>query len=1171
MKASSPARPSRRVALVLACVLTGAVVCGARAQPPSTVPPDGLRENTPAVHALLNARLVLSPGRVIDKGNLIVRDGVIVAVGAAGDVSPPAEARTWDLSGKTVYAGLIDAYGESADAAPRAGGGATGTGRAGPAGGQELLRPVAAPSPTGGATYWNSRVSPQTRIDHEYRPDADANKKLRAQGIVARLVAPARLVVKGTSAAVTTGDADGTHAILRPVVALHLQLQPASTGERAYPVSPMGAVALVRQVMYDAQWYAKARAAWEADMSLPRPERNDALEALQHVISGALPVVIDAPDEQYALRADRLASEFKLNVLVRGSGQEYRRVEEIAATHRPILLPVSFARPPNVASPEAAMAYSLEDLMDWDLQPENPARLERAGITFALTSQGLRDKAEFLRQVRKAVVRGLPADAALRALTTTPAQLLGLSRSHGTIEVGKAASLVVTDGDLFAESTKVVETWVDGTRYEIVAQPKEDVRGTWAIKLGDGKEATIKLLGDAARPRGRLTPGAAKGQAATKPDEKPAATQATSRPAGRSNAIDLANLTFGASQISFTVKGDTLGMKGVVQVSATISQDAWLGSGVRPDGTTFAVTATRTAPYSKDDEKADRERRPQRSRGTGGEAEPGGAEGGPALVEGGEPEPAKRPPEAIASAPQKAEPPPGEIEKPTTQTTTPPQASAKGSAGPATQPAPAALAREAEKASTQPALFEVTYPLGAFGRAHEPEQPGVVLFKNATVWTSGPRGKLSSASVLVEAGKITAIYAEGEKLKELPEGAMVIDCTGKHLSPGIIDCHSHIATDGGINEGSQSITCEVRIGDFVNADDVNIYRQLAGGVTAANVLHGSANTIGGQNQVIKMRWGASGEGLKFKEAPPGVKFALGENVKQSNSTGRGAVRYPASRMGVEQLVRDAFQSAREYHRSWDEYKATGKGIPPRVDLELDALWEIVSGQRMIHCHSYRQDEILALMRTCESFGVKVAVFQHVLEGYKVADVMARHGAAGSSFADWWAYKQEAWDAIPYDGALMREAGVLVSFNSDDAELARRLNLEAAKAIKYGGVPEEEALKFVTLNPAKQLKIDQYVGSIEPGKSADLVVWSASPLSTLSACEQTWVDGRRYFDVKEDQDLRKHNATMRNALVQKILGAGEAMDGGEDREQRPRDVWSQHEDHAACDCGVVFKR
>ena len=1166
MKASSPARPLR--CALLASIGLSLSAFAALAQPPSTVPPEGLRENTPAVHALVNARLVLSPGRTLEKGNVVIRDGAIVAVGASADVSPPMDARVWDLSGKTIYPGLIDAYGEPNDGAARTGGAGTSGGASTPAAaGPELLRPI-----SGGATYWNSRVSPQVRIDQQYRPDAESNKKLRAQGVVARLVAPSRQVIKGTSAAVTTGDADGTRAILRPQVAMHLQLTPGGFTERGYPVSPMGAVALVRQAMYDAQWYAKARAAWEANTSLPRPERNDALEALQPVISGTLPVVIDAADELYALRADRVAKEFKLSALVRGSGQEYRRIDEIAATGRPILLPVNFARPPNVASPESALGYSLEELMDWDLQPENPARLEKAGVTFALTSQGLRDKAEFLRQVRKAVARGLSADAALKALTLTPAQLLGLSRSHGSIEVGKSASLVVTDGELFAENTKVLETWVDGTRYEIVALPKEDVRGTWAVKLGDGKEASVKLTGEAIKPRGKLTVAAAKGEAAAKADsalKDVAATKPATQPSTRPAGIDLANLSFGASQLTFTIKGDSLGMKGVVQVSATVSQDSWLGAGVRPDGTTFAVTATRTAPYSKEDERADRERERRQRRRTGGEGEQSGDVGGPAVAEGEEPAPTTRPLEAVASAPRPAEPPPGEAERPTTETQPPPQ----GARPAATQPAPAALARDAEKASTQPALYEVSYPLGAFGRSHAPEQPAAVLFKNATVWTSGPRGKLTGASVLVEQGKIAGVYADGETVKALPEGVVVVECAGKHIAPGIIDCHSHIATDGGVNEGSQSITCEVRIGDFVNCDDVNIYRQLAGGVTAANVLHGSANTIGGQNQVIKMRWGASTDDLKFKEAPPGVKFALGENVKQSNSSGArtGPSRYPASRMGVEQLVRDAFQAARDYRRSWDEYKVSGKGIPPRVDLELEALWEIVSGRRMIHCHSYRQDEILAFMRTCEAFGVKVAVFQHVLEGYKVADVMAKHGAAGSSFADWWAYKYEAWDAIPYDGALMHGAGVLVSFNSDDAELARRLNLEAAKAVKYGGVPEEEALKFVTLNPAKQLKVDQYVGSIEPGKSADLVVWSGSPLSTLSACEQTWVDGRRYFDRAEDSEMRKKNAAMRTALVQKILGAGETMDDGEEREPRPRDVWSQHEDHAACDCGVVWKR
>lgn len=1171
MNASSPARLPRRAVLLLPGLMLAAAGALARAQVPSTVPPNGLRENTPSVHALVNARLVTSPGRTIEKGNVIVRDGTIVAVGSSDDVPPPPDARTWDLAGRTIYAGLIDAYGEPSDSAPRAAG--ADASAAGASSGSELLRPAT----SGGAAYWNARVTPQTRVDRQYRPDANTHKKLRGQGVVARLVAPSRQVIKGTSAAVTTGDADASRAILRPLVAMHLQLMPAGTGERAYPVSPMGAVALVRQAMHDAQWYAKARAAWEADPSLPRPERNDALEALQPVVDGMMPAVVDAPDEQYVLRADRMAKEFGLNVLLRGSGQEYRRLDEIAATGRSLLVPINFTKPPNVASPESALAYSLEELMDWDLQPENPARLERAGVTFALTSDGLRDKGEFLKSVRKAVARGLPADAALKALTTTPADLLGLSRSHGTIEAGKSASLVVTDGDLFAEATKVLETWVDGRRYEIVARPKEDVRGVWAVKLGDEKEpVVVKLTGEAAKPRGKLTPAKGDGPAlpATQPLEKvveravavvKAATGAAAPP--KAAAVNLANLSFGASQLAFTLKGDALGMSGVVQVSATVSQDAWLGTGVRPDGTTFAVTATRTAPYSKDDERADRERdRKRRKAGAGAGA---GDESGPA-AEGEEPEEGAttRPVEAVASSPKPPDaPPPGEAEKSTTQTTTP-EASVQD---PATQPAPAALARRGEEASTQPALYEVSYPLGAFGRAQEPEQPAAVLFRNATVWTSGPRGKLVGASVLVERGKIAGVYQVGETIAGLPEGALVVDCAGKHLAPGIIDCHSHIATDGGVNEGSQSITCEVRIGDFVNCDDINIYRQLAGGVTAANVLHGSANTIGGQNQVIKLRWGASGEAMKFVEAPPGVKFALGENVKRSNFDSRGAARYPASRMGVDQLVRDAFRAARDYRRSWDEFKATGKGIPPRVDLELEALSEIVDGRRMIHCHAYRQDEILALMRTCEEFGVKVAVFQHVLEGYKVADAMARHGAAGSSFADWWAYKYEAWDAIPYDGSLMREAGVLVSFNSDDPELARRLNLEAAKAVKYGDVPEEEALKFVTLNPAKQLKVDQYVGSIEVGKQADLVVWSGSPLSTFSRCEQTWVDGRRYFEVNEDAEMRKQNMLKRTALVQKILGGGEAMDDGEDKEPRPREVWSQHEGHAACDCGVTWKR
>ncbi|MBW3599759.1 MAG: amidohydrolase, partial [Planctomycetes bacterium] len=356
------------------------------------------------------------------------------------------------------------------------------------------------------------------------------------------------------------------------------------------------------------------------------------------------------------------------------------------------------------------------------------------------------------------------------------------------------------------------------------------------------------------------------------------------------------------------------------------------------------------------------------------------------------------------------------------------------------------------------------------------------------------------------------------------------------------------------------ITAEVRIGDFIDATDISIYRQLAGGVTAANILHGSANPIGGQNQVIKLRWGALPEEMKFARAPQGIKFALGENVKQSNWGDEYTTRYPQTRMGVEQILRDAFLAAKQYRREHEQWRRDHKGLPPRVDLELEALAEIVEGKRWIHCHSYRQDEILALLRTLEEFDIRIGTLQHILEGYKVADAMAKHGAMGSAFSDWWAYKFEVYDAIPFAGALMHRAGVVVSFNSDDRELARHLNQEAAKAVKYGNVPPEEALKFVTINPAKQLRIEQHVGSLAPGKDADLVIWSGPPLSNFTRCEQTWIDGRKYFDREDDLQQREESRRRKEQLIQKVLGSGAPMREAdeEDEQQLFRLLWPRED-------------
>ncbi|WP_295116766.1 amidohydrolase family protein [uncultured Chitinophaga sp.] len=424
------------------------------------------------------------------------------------------------------------------------------------------------------------------------------------------------------------------------------------------------------------------------------------------------------------------------------------------------------------------------------------------------------------------------------------------------------------------------------------------------------------------------------------------------------------------------------------------------------------------------------------------------------------------------------------------------------------------------KKKDAPKLGTVYYPFIGYGWETAPQQE-VLLIKNATVWTNEKDGKLENTDVLVRGGKIAQI---GKNLSG--SGARVIDGTGKHLTPGIIDEHSHIAISRGVNEGTQSVTSEVRIADVVNPDDVNIYRQLSGGVTSSHLLHGSANTIGGQSQLIKLRWGANAEDLKFAGSDQFIKFALGENVKQSNWGDRQTTRFPQTRMGVEQLLADAFTRAKDYEK---------QGAGKRRDLELDALVEILNKKRFITCHSYVQSEINMLLKTAERFNFRINTFTHILEGYKVADKMKEHGAGASTFADWWAYKMEVQDAIPYNANIMQRVGLTVAINSDDAEMARRLNHEAAKSITYGDMDEQDALKLVTLNPAKLLHVADKTGSIKTGKDADLVLWNNHPLSIYAVAEKTIVDGIVYFDREQDLKLRTRIAEERSRLIRKMLG------------------------------------
>ena len=1003
-------------------------------------PGSGITRRASELHALTGLRIIPQPGQRIEEGTVVIQDGVIRSVAAGRDL--PDGCRVWDMSGKTAYAGFIDAWSEGKTSSKE----------------------------EGGSLYWNRYVRPGFVVGHDLSPDGELDEALRESGILVRLVVPPDGIIKGQSALVSTGTGLLSERLISESSAVHLRLTlPRNRDRDYYPNSPMGAVALARQAMYDAEWYVKAWQAYQNQPGVSKPELNTSLAALAESREQGQLFVAEASNEQLFLRADRFAREFVLPLAVKGSGREYRRIDAIRATGRAVIVPLDFPKPPDVSTTESAMEVSLAELMHWELAPENPGRLDAKGIPIALTSHGMSDRSKFLKRVRTAVERGLGVESALAALTVQPAALFGVEDKYGTIEVGKVANLVIADGDLFSSDSKVAEVWISGERYPFEEERIKGVRGVWQLDFDSSQDSlhSIRLkFNEEGKLRGHLEIIGSDDSSQSEVDgENPAAKE-----------LELKKLQFEASRFRAQVSGKLWKSEEkdvLVRLSGTLfssSESMIRGELLRPDGRSVSFTAR--------------------------------------LIDG---------------------------EEAKVEATSDDKSQAKG----------------IERVD----LVHVNYPLGAFGLEEKPEAPEVLLVENATLWTSGPLGIVEGGSLLVQDGVIKDV---GKHIT-IPEGARRIDAAGRHVTPGIIDCHSHMATDGGVNESAQAITAEVRIGDFVDANDINIYRQLAGGVTTANILHGSANPIGGQNQVIKLRWGALPDEMCFTEAPSGIKFALGENVKQSNRGSDYTTRYPQTRMGVEQLMRDAFHGAQIYGERWKRWELNHEGGPPRRDLEKEAIWEIVQGQRWIHCHSYRQDEILALIRTLDSFGIQIGTFQHILEGYKVAPEMKRHGAMASGFSDWWAYKVEVFDAIPYNGSLMHEAGIVVSFNSDDRELARHLNQEAAKAVKYGGVPAPEALKFVTLNPAKQLRIDSFVGSLESGKQADFVIWSGPPLSNKSRCEQTWIDGRCYFSLEKDKLMRHSASLLRNRLIKKILESGLEMTKAGDEKIDEAGLWPRHDE------------
>jgi N-acetylglucosamine-6-phosphate deacetylase len=1075
-----------RVPIRILALLVGLQLSWA-ARAADTSPTVGLRQNTPDAYALVGARIIVAPGREIESGTIVVRHGKIAEV-APGEAVPPGVRRV-DLSGRWVYPAFIESYTDQA---------------------------VTADLP--GPAYWNQHIVPQRTVARSLTTDDALNSDFRSQGFGARLVAPRDGIIKGQSALVLTSDGDISEAMLDDSVALHIRLTNPRGRRSGYPTSPMGAVALARQASYDAQWYKAALTAVRADPLLPRPDANLAMEALgQYLDAGGL-VIADAPNELFVDRADRFAREFTLKLAIRGSGNEYRRLDEVRKTQRAVIVPLDFPKPPEVASPEDAISVSLERLMHWHLAPENPGRLAEAGVKISLTTHGLEKRGDFFGQLRKAIKRGLSRDQALRALTINPAELLGVDRQLGSIEIGKIANLVVADGDLFDQGN-VLTTWISGKPYEIKSKQVASFIGQWKLSatepIGDTKDWRLKISGKPEKPSARI------GLLSEAADKK-----ATGEANGDDDEAEAENESSDDTEES---------------LSDTDEQDAADDTGETDD----REEGDEQPKDEKDSDDKDNKDGPSDQkidsfrlagyRITG--IFPGdkfGAEGKlsftATLIQSGE---AQQLSGIFRLADGVEIPFTGVIENQERNK----EDSSEKDGGKDEQPNDESDAEEPEDskkdAADSPLQVAINYPLGAFGIERSPPQEHVA-FVNATVWTCADAGMLEGACLLVESGKIVAV---GKDI-ELPEGIKTIDCAGRHVTPGIIDCHSHAASDGGMNEMGDAITAEVRIADFVDPDDITIYRQLAGGVTAANLLHGSGNPIGGQSQVVKFRWGAGAEEMKVDDAPAGIKFALGENVKRRDWRGSGG-RYPQSRMGVDELMVDAFRAALAYRGEQRRWERDRSGLPPRRDLELDALLEILEHKRWIHCHSYRQSEVLALLRTLELYNVRVGTLQHILEGYKVAPELAAHGAMSSCFSDWWAYKFEVYDAIPHNGSLMHQAGIVVSFNSDNMEMGRRLNQEAGKACKYGGTSCEDALKFVTLNVAKQLRIDHRVGSLEPGKDADVAVWSGDPLSTFSRCEQTWVDGRLYFDIELDHQMRERDERLRAQLIQKILADGDS--------------------------------
>lgn len=962
----------------------------------TTFPPHGLHEHTPRVFAFTNCTVVAQPGLTIDNATLIIRDGRIENLGKGIHIPPDAQIR--DLKGAWIFPGFIDAWsGYGFDKFKRPGGGRTP---------QHL-------SKTEGPYAWNQAVKPEYKLAEALDHKPEAAKKLRSMGFTTVHTVPQDGIFRGLSAVVNLADRPIQKDLLNAEEAACMSFDKGSS-RQAYPSSLMGSIALIRQTMLDAVWYAQVQEARASKPGLPESETNLSLEAINRHKKAALPIFFECDDWQNVLRASALAREFDLKFIYKASAARLHRPDAIKDLGSDLVVSLDFPKAFDVKSAEDAREISLGQMLEWELAPMIPGKLAKNKTRFALTLYDLKSEKEFWPSMVKALENGLSPDDALAALTLWPAEILGLEKQTGSLNPGKLANFFIADTNIFAVADPVLyETWVSGIKFSEREVPEWDPSGSYSLSPPQNGIADLLIGGKNGKWTLKVIVGT---------DTLDGKISVEGR------KVDL-NFPVAKGKDAARVR------LGGLSVSSLLR-----GSGENAGGDRINWTANRTGDWT---------------------------------------DPKEKPHKPIK---------PADLDK----------------------------------------VPAIRFPNKAYGLEAIPPQQ-TVFIQNVTLWTNTSVGVVEGADVIISEGKIKAV---GKNLLRPPK-AVIVDGTGKHLSPGIIDEHSHIGVSRGVNEGSHAVTAEVRIGDVINSEDINIYRQLAGGVTTSQLLHGSANPIGGQSAIIKLRWGAEPAAMKFEEAAPFIKFALGENVKQSNWGDEFRDRYPQTRIGVEQLMRDAFTAALDYKKALNATDPVNK-LPVRRDLQLETLLEILESKRFVTCHSYQQGEITMLMRLAESFNFRINTFTHVLEGYKVADKMQKHGVTGSTFSDWWAYKFEVIDAIPYNAALMASQGVNVCINSDDAEMGRRLNQEAAKIVKYGGASEEDALKMVTLNPAKALHLDEWVGSIEEGKHADLVLWSDHPLSVYARPLHTYIDGRLYFDAERDAAMQEYVDAERKRLVQKMM-------------------------------------